>query len=252
MIFWVALRKELLEQWRSYRLVVAVAVFVFFGLLSPLTAKLMPEVFKLLPNGEVLAKLIPAPTARDAVAQYIKNANQFAIILAVLMAMGAVAIEKDKGTAALMLVKPMPRGAFLAAKFAALSLTFVTSLALAGVACYYYTFLLFEALPLTGWLAVNGLLLLSTLLYVALTLLCSSLGKSQAMAGGLAFGLAILLAVLGTLPGVSQYTPGQLLAWAEALVLGGPASGWIALWVTAGLTLAALFGAWAIFARQEI
>ena len=34
----------------------------------------------------------------DAVTQYIKNIGQFGVILALLLTMGAVAQEKDKGT----------------------------------------------------------------------------------------------------------------------------------------------------------
>ena len=124
MLFWVALRKELLEQWRTYRMLVVGAVLLAFGLLSPLTARLTPELIRLIPNGDQLAGLIPAPTALDAAAQYLKNMSQFAVILALLLTMGSVTQEKERGTAAMMLSKPLPRWAFLAAKFAGLAVTF--------------------------------------------------------------------------------------------------------------------------------
>jgi len=252
MIFLVAVRKELLEQYRSYRLLIVVAVLVAFGLMSPLTAKFTPEIMRLLPNGEQIAQLIPPPTAADAVAQYVKNISQFGVILALLMAMGAVAQEKDKGTAALVLAKPMPRYAFLWAKFVALGLTFTTGIAIAGVACYYYTLILFEALDVLGWLALNGLMLLFVLVYVALTLFCSTLSRSQVLAGGLAFGLVILLASVGAIPQVGEYLPGQLLAWGVGLFAGSPKAAWSALGVSVGIIVAALAGAWAIFERQEL
>src|SRR5260221_9281764 len=157
MLFWVALRKELLEQWRTYRMLVVGAVLLAFGLLSPLTARLTPELIRLIPNGEQLAGLIPAPTALDAVAQYLKNMSQFAVILALLLTMGAVSQEKERGTAAMMLSKPLPRWVFLAAKFAALGLTFAAGLALAGAGAYYYSVLLFGPLDLAAWVGVNGL-----------------------------------------------------------------------------------------------
>ena len=251
-IFMVALRKELLEQWRTYRLLITLVVLVLFGLLSPLTAKYTSEIFKLLPSGEEIAKLIPAPTTLDAVAQYLKNTSQFGVILALLLTMGAVAQEKDKGTAAMMLVKPLPRGTFLAAKFAALAITFAVSLALAALACYYYTWLLFEALDLRRWLALNGLLLLFVLVYVAVTLFCSTMTRSPAAAGGLAFGVMLALAIPGSLPTVGEYLPGQLISWGAGLMAGLPDSYWPALWVSLGLILVALAGAWAVFERQEL
>jgi ABC-2 type transport system permease protein len=243
-IFWVALRKELIEQWRSYRLVVVGVVLLVFGFASPLLAKYGPEIIRLaLPEGEEILKLIPSPTAADAVSQYLKNISQFGILLAVLMAMG---------TAALMLVKPMPRGVFLAAKMVALGLTFAVGMVLAGAACYYYTMLLFEALSLPAWLALNGLLLLFILVYVALTLLCSTLSQSQVVSGALAFGFLVILSALGAVPRLGEYMPGRLNAWAGSLFVGEGVSAWPALAVSAGLIIAALLAAWLIFERQEL
>jgi len=251
-IFFVALRKELIEQWRSYRLLIAAVILVIFGLLSPLTARYTPELMKLLPNGDEIAKLIPPPTAMDAVREYAENISQFGVILALLMTMGVVAQEKDKGTAAVMLVKPMPRGVFLGAKFVALGLTFAASIAIAGAAGYYYTLLLFEALDVGRWLALNGLMLLFVLVYVALTLLCSTVTKSQVAAGGLAFGLLLVLAIPGSLPKIGEYLPGQLITWGVGLMAGSVNAYWPALWVSIGLIAASLVGAWLIFERQEL
>lgn len=252
MIFFVALRKELLEQWRSYRMLITGAVLLIFGLLSPLTAKFTPELMKLLPNGEEIAKLIPSPTAADAVAQYLKNSSQFGVVLALLMTMGTVAQEKEKGTAALMLSKPLPRSVFLWAKFAALGLTFVIGIAIAGGACYYYTLILFEALDIVSWVLLNGLLLIFILVFTALTLLCSTLTRSQVVAGGLAFVLVIMLSSAGAVPKIGEMLPGELLAWGGRLVAGSKDPSWFALWTSVGIIIAALVGAWGIFERQEL
>lgn len=252
MTFFVALRKELLEQWRTYRLLVVAVVLLVFGLLSPLTAKFMPEMFKMLPQGEQFAALIPPPTAADAVGQYVKNSTQFAVILALLVTMGAVAVEKDKGTAALMLVKPLSRLSFLLAKFVALGVTFAVGIALAALACYYYTLLLFAALDVPAWLALNGLLLVFVLVYVALTLLSSTVSRSQVVAGGLGFGWILLLSLVGAIPQVGDVMPGALVSWGSRLVLGDAETAWPALAVSVGLIVAALAGAWIIFRRQEL
>lgn len=254
MIFWVALRKELMEQWRTYRLLVVVVVLLLFGgFIAPLSAKYTPElVTALAPSGEEIANLIPTPTAEVAVEEYVGNVSQFGVLVALLVAMGAVAQEKDKGTAALMLAKPLPRPVFLAAKFVALGVTFTVSIVLAGAACYYYTMLLFEAVELSSWLALNGLLLLFLLVYVALTLFCSTLTRSQVAGGGLAFGLLMLLTAVGALPTVGDYLPGRLVTWAGGLIKGVGDAGWSALWGSLGLILVAMLGAWLTFERQEL
>jgi ABC-2 type transport system permease protein len=252
-ILWVVLRKEMMEQWRSYRLLIVAVVLLLFGLASPLLAKYTPEILRLaLPEGEQILSLVPTPTVADAVTQYLKNITQFGVLLAVLMAMGSVALEKDKGTAGLMLVKPIPRSVFLLAKFLALGLTFTGGMILAGVAAYYYTLLLFEPLSLSAWLAVNGLILVFILVYVALTLLCSTLTESQVVSGGLAFGVIVILSTLSAVPRLGKVMPGQLNTWAGNLATGNPEPAWTALAVSIGLIVAALVVAWQVLERQEL
>jgi len=254
-IFWVALRKELLEQWRSYRFLIVGVVLLLFGLTSPLLARYTSELIKMaIPpgQGEAILALIPKPTIADAVDQYVKNLAQFGVLLALLMTMGTVAQEKDKGTAALMLVKPLPRSVFLGAKFVALAVTFGGSLIVAGAACYYYTYLLFGALDLSGWLALNALLLLFFLVYVALTLLCSTVTRSQIVAAGAAFGLVIVLSIVGVIPRLAGYLPSSLTNWGSRLAKGMAGSPEPGLWVSLGLILVSLLAAWLSLERQEL
>ncbi|MCB8987774.1 MAG: ABC transporter permease [Ardenticatenaceae bacterium] len=117
--FLVATRKELLQQWRTRRVLVVCAVFLLFGLLSPLAAKFTPQMLTMVKGAEQFADLIPQPTINDAITQYIKNITQFGFIIAILVGMGAVAGEKEKGTAALILSKPMSRWAFCLLGFVA-------------------------------------------------------------------------------------------------------------------------------------
>jgi hypothetical protein len=97
-------------------------------------------------------------------------------------------------------------------------------------------------------------MLLFVLVYVALTLFCSTVTKSQVAAAGLAFGLLLVLAIPGSLPKVGEYLPGQLITWGATLMAGSAdaRSAWPALWVSVGLIVTALVGAWAIFERQEL
>jgi ABC-2 type transport system permease protein len=250
--FLVSLRKEWLEQWRNYRFLVLAVVLTLFGLLAPFTARYGPEMMKLLPNGEAIAKLIPTPTVRDAVGQYLKNVGQFGVILGLLLTMGTVAQEKDKGTAAMMLVKPLPRRSFILAKFAASTLLFAAGIGLSGLAAWYYTWLLFGPLDPIRWIALNGLVLVFVLVQVAVTLFFSVVAKSQAAAGGLAFGVLMLLAIVSSIPVVGTYLPAQLLGWGAALATGGSTSAWSALAVSGVIGAASLLGAVLLFERQEV
>ena len=252
MSLFIAFRKEWMEYLRTYRLLVVAVVLVFFGLTSPLLAKFTPEIISLIPGGTDISILIPIPTVWDAVAQYVKNMTQFGIILALLLTMGAVAQEKDKGTAAMILVKPMPRGAFLDAKFLAMAAMFAICLIAAGLACYYYTLLLFEAMDILRWLVLNAMLFLYIMVYVALTLFCSTLTKSQAVAGGVALGLMVFLGLIGAIPGLGKYLPGELITWGTRLMQGDTSTSWTAFGVSLGIIVISLLAAWLIFKKQEL
>ncbi len=253
MNFFVVLRKELIEQWRTKRMLIVAAVLVIFGLGSPLLAKVTPDLLKAIPDvPAALAGLFPTPTVADAVSQYLKNMSQFGVLLALLMSMGSVAQEKERGTAAMLLTHPVSRFTFLLAKFVALACTFAISLAVAALGCWYYTQLLFKALPWGPFLALNGLMLLVFLVYVAITLLCSTLVRTQGAAAGLAFAALIIVAGVGSLPRIDEYFPGRLFTWGGTIVLGGGDPAWVAFWVSLGIITVALLIAWLVFRRQEL
>jgi len=252
MNFQTAFNKEWLEQRRTKKLLVALIVLTLFGMTSPLLAKLTPQMMTLIPGGEAFSALIPEPTINDAVAQYIKNTTQFGILLALLFGMGSVAAEKEKGTAALVLSKPMPRTSFLLGKFFALGLTFCLAIALAGLASYYYTYVLFGALDPLKWLGLNALMLLYILVYAAITMFFSTLTRTQYIAIGGSFGVLIVLGILSSLPGFATYLPDGLIVNASLLMSGGLLPGWQSLWVSCGLLIGALTAACLIFRRQEI
>jgi len=248
-----ALAKEWLEQRRTHRLLIVCLIFLLFGLMSPLLAKFTPEMIKMIPGGEQISLIIPPPTVMDAVTQYLKNMTQFGLILAVLMGMGMVSQEKDKGTAAMVLAKPLSRTAFILAKPLALGISFLIGTMLAAVAGYYYTLLLFEALPVGGWLALNGLLLVYFGVYAALAVLASTLNRSSLASGLTAFGFVILLALIEIIPAAKNLLTGGLLGWAGNLALGmGAEPAWGTLAVCLGLIAAALTAAVLVFHRQEI
>ena len=216
-VFWAATRKELRQAGRTRRILVVGAVFLIFGMGSPLLAKFTPEILKSVEGAEMFAGLIPEPTAADAMLQYIENISQFGFILAVVLGMGAVVSEKERGVAPMILSKPMPRWAFIASKFAAQTIVYLLGFGLAWIGAYYYTIILFGGLDFGGFALLNGLLLLWLLTFVGLSLVGSTLGASTAAAGGIGLLLSVVLMLAGSLPRYGVLFPGALLAWASAV-----------------------------------
>ena len=252
--FRVLLGKELAEQVRTLRLVVLAIVFVSFGILSPLTAKYLPDLIKAL-GGDQLGIVInlPTPSVADAVDQLLKNVSQFGILAAILLAMGSVATEKDRGTAAFVLTKPASRAAFLAAKIAAIALDLLVAVAGAGVAGYGYTAYLFTAPPAGGFAAMCLLLWLSLVVYASLTFLGSTLTRSAAAGAGIGFACLVASGIVGALPTIGRFTPGGLMGPARALALGTDPGDLLGpLLVNVGLVVALGLVSWLAFRRQEL
>jgi ABC-2 type transport system permease protein len=252
-LFGESLRKELWQQWRTKRALVAGTVIVLFGLTSPLLARFTPEILGSIEGAEQFANLIPEPTVRDAYAQYIENLTQFGFIMVVLIGMGAVAGEKEKGTAAIILSKPLPRWAFVASKFLAQALVYLAALIVAGLGALLYTVVLFGPIDVGRFILMNGLLYLWLAVFVAITILGSAIGRSTGAAAGIGLGLAIFLLVGGSFPAIAPLAPAGLVGWAGQLGLAEPvpANGG-ALAGSLLLIILCLLGAIAVFERQEL
>jgi ABC-2 type transport system permease protein len=254
--FRVLLYKELLESWRTRRLPAVMGLFVVLGIISPLTARFLPEILKAA-LGSQLTVPIPVPTAADAVLQVQKNLGQLGAFAAIVLAMGAVAAEKERGTAAFILTKPASRGAFLGAKLAALGMVLaLATLVSVGIA-WAYTAILFEPGPIGGWVALAVLAWLALAAWTSITFLASTISGSSALAAGVGVVALIGLSLIGAIPQVGRFLPAGLDGPAQALASGLSAEFRSDELVTAvlgsfAIVAASAVAAWLSFRRQEL
>jgi ABC-2 type transport system permease protein len=249
--FGFLLAKEMREQVRTMRLIVVLAVFGAFGILSPVLAKALPDIIR--SAGGDIQITVPTPTVRDAMDQFAKNVGQMGALIAILISMGAVATEKERGTAGFLLTKPVGREEFLLGKIAAIAILLGLGLALAGLLAATYTAFLFEPLSVAGMVASIALLWLSLAVYAAVTFLASVMTRSALVAGGVGFGAFIVAGMLSALPTIGPYMPSSLSASAVALALGRP-GGDLAGPILVNLALVglALVAAAIAFRREEL
>ena len=109
----------------------------------------------------------------------------------VTTAQGAIVREKQLGTAAWVLSKPVSRSAFVLAKFVAYAISFVSLAILIPSAIFYGQSLLLagHAPELGVFLAGLGIMVVHTLFYLALTLLLGTLFNTRGPISGIAMGL---------------------------------------------------------------
>jgi ABC-2 type transport system permease protein len=251
---WILLRKELLESWRTLRLPIVCGLFLLVGLTSPLLAKFLPEIIKSAAGDQLPQIPIPTPMAADAGLQLWKNLAQFGAIAAIVLAMGSVAAERDRGTAAFVLSKTASRGAFLGAKVAAIAAVLALGVVLAVAVGWIYTTVLFEPLPIAGWVAFAALAWIGLTVWAGITFAASAVTGSTAAAAGIGFVALLVLSVLGAIPNVGRWLPGALADPAIALAAGNPVERGDVSSAVVGcvvITVAALVVAVWSFRRQE-
>jgi ABC-2 type transport system permease protein len=251
----VLLAKELREQIRTNRLIAVAAVFIIFGIVSPLTDRYMKQLFDAIGSESAgMSFLVPPPSLAGAAGQILKNMSQFGIICALLLAMGSVAWEKERGTAGMILTKPASRAAFLAAKLIAISITLgIATLLGCGFAYAYVTLLYPTTFVLGGYVAMALLLWWMLVAFAAITVLGSSLTKSAIAAAGIGLVALLVLGIASSLPVIGDYMPTSLETIASNLVLGKD-PGFIAGPILFNIALVpVLFGiTWLTLRRQEL
>ncbi len=179
----------------------------------------------------ILAMLLFAVPESDAAASGFERGSEALIVFLTMglvsLAIGAVIIgqeavidEKRSGTAAWVLSKPVSRPAFILAKLIAHGFgLLVTGIIVPGVIALILLTVAGRTIDLGNFAAAQGLVLLSTLFYLALTLMLGTLsdGRGAAIGIPIAFVFAYQL-FLGLAPWLADITPWGFLAGAGSPV----------------------------------
>ncbi|MFW6256584.1 MAG: ABC transporter permease [Bacillota bacterium] len=253
MKFIVFFKKDLWEIIKTYRIYVIPAIFIFFGLLSPIVAYLLPDLLESM-AGEVKVEL-PTPTWREAFQQYFDNLSQIGILAVIFSLMGVISDERKKGITQLVFYRPVSRITYVYAKFLAYSLLLMVSIGISYVACLYNTWILFPRVSIYYTLFAVFNFLIFTLFIGAITISASAVVSSNALAGGIGFGSYILLTILPSLhsffaeysPGILVGKRGEILAGSVELMDMVPA-----LLITVILSILVIWSSGYIFSYQEL
>ncbi|MEG0229125.1 MAG: ABC transporter permease subunit, partial [Oscillospiraceae bacterium] len=197
-------KKEFIESVRTYKLLIVAVIFLLFGMLNPITAKIMPELMSsLMPEGMTIT--LAAPSAIDSWIQFYKNMST-QLILFIIVFSGIVANELSKGTLTNMLTKGLSRKTVILSKFVATTLMWTVSYLICFGTTFAYTmYLLPGELPniaLSGFcMWLFGVLQISIMLLGGV--LFGSIYGSLLLTGG----FTVLLMLINIAPKLSEYNP---------------------------------------------
>ncbi len=251
--FLAFIKKEMLEQTRTFRLWILLAVAVLFGMMSPIMAKLMPEIlFSVNMEGMVLQ--IPQPTVYDAYTQFFKNFTQMGILVILLIFGGTLSNELSRGTLVNILAKGLPRRTVLLSKYVTAVILWTLAYALAFVTDYGYTLYLFPEADVKHLFFSLFCLWLFVCFVISLIMLSSTIAPGSF--GGLilsAVSLVVML-MISMIPKAEKYNPITLASVNVALLKGTKPIGELTLTIsiTTILILICLTGAILIFEKKKL
>lgn len=247
-------KKEWRELVRSWKLFILPIVFALLAVGQPVAYKLMPILLKSatnLPAGTVIE--IPIPSAGEVMAAVLSQLNMLGVVIIALMAMGAIAGERNSGVAATVLSKPVSRSAYVLSKVLAYALLVTISLSVAVALAAYYTNILIAPVD---WLTVwqGFLIYLPFLVFVlALTILFGTFLPSPLASAGSAIATMIVLGTVGPYLPIKRWLPSALPGEAARVLTGALWSDYLTpLLVTLLLVLGVLLLSITLFERQEI
>jgi ABC-2 type transport system permease protein len=248
------LEKEVIEAWRTHRLVLVGALYVVLGIASPVIIRYLPEIQVLFGpvNEELGLGELGLP---DAIDLLVRNIVQFGSIAAVLLAMGSVAGERERGTLGYLLSKPVSRTAFLASKFVGLAMVLGLATGLGVLAAFLYSTMLYGLTDPLAWLQVAMLLLLAVLVPASITFLGSVLSASSLGAAAIGIAGLVVLSLGSTLPTANPWFSTGLAEIARAVPLEGIGPDLDAprtISVSVGIVVVSLVLAWLRFRRADI
>lgn len=206
---------------RTARLWTLLGLYVFFGVLGPLSARYLAQIIRAAGGG--LEVEVPDPTPIDGMVQFIGNAGQLGVLAIVIVGAGALAVDARPEWGAFLRTRVrrtsdlvVPAAAVTA--LAAIGANVVgTTIAWAGT-----EFLLGSLDPARMALgAVLGSLYVAFV--VSVTAAAAAVTRSTLSTVLIAVGVLITLPVLALLPVVEPWVPSELLG-APVDVLAGRAA----------------------------
>jgi ABC-2 type transport system permease protein len=253
MIILTLLKKELLEQWRTKKILIISIVFLFIAVSSPIIAKLTPELLKNISVPGLTINL-PEPTYKDSVDQFIKNISQIGLLVLIFVVAGAVSDEKNRKTLEILLTKPVSRAKFIWSKFASYFVSLAVIYFVSSAIFYLYTVTTFSAFNFWNFLAMDVNVFAYILMIVSITILASTVVKNSIAAGGIGFIVYILFGtIFGLIEPIKQLSPNTIFdnykkvienSWSNELF-------WPLVVIVSVIALA-IIAAILLFRRQEI
>jgi len=228
----ILLRKDLLELMRTKRALIVGIIFVVFALMSPLLAKVTPELLKMLEDQIQIT--MPEATAVDSYSQFVKNVSGMCAYVLIIVFAGLIVNERKSGMFNNLLNNGVNRWTFVLSKWLAQVLV-VTGIYVVSVILFFVcNWALFEQF-LTGESLLSFLMMYVFLIFVLSFIdLFSVIAKSMVMSIVLGFLMIFLIAIFDLFE-FGRYLPNHLISLSAGIFNDGTLMDYV--WPNIGITL---------------
>ena len=214
------LKKEIMESVRNFKLFVLLTVFIIIGIISPLTALLMPHIMELVMDDAGISFDLPAVTALNSYTQFFGNMNQLGLPILVIVTGSILTNEFSRNTLVNLLTKGLKRYNVMLVKFSYAVLMWTAAYAAGAVTAYLYTIYywnnglenILAAFSLT-WM--YGIFLISVIMFASAVFRTSFLGVLFTV-----LVVVILMIITSIYPPAAEYLPQYLITSNAGLLTG--------------------------------
>lgn len=220
------LRLELLRMVRTHRWLVLVGIYVFFGVLGPLTARYLGELIERFGTGDMVIEA-PEPEPVDGVVQFVGNASQLGLLAVVVVAAAALSLDARPEVSAFLRTRVERAGRLLVPRFVVVGATAVGALVAGTAVTWALTAVLIGGLPAGAMVLGTFLGALYLAFAVAVVGAMAAVLRSVPGVSLASLGVLIVLPIAGLVPALKVWLPSQLFAAVAGLVEGAPASDYV-------------------------
>lgn len=221
-------RLEFVRLFRSLRWVILAAVYGFFGVIGPLTARFLPDLIERI---EGTTAGLPEFGPPDGITQFVGNAQQFGLLAVAFVAAAALAIDSNVELSVFFRTRASMRDIVtprLVVNAAAAAAAFVFG----AVIAYVGTGILLDWVDLGPFIVGVALQCVYLAFAVAVVGVMASVVRKVVTTALLSVGVLILLGVLTLVSPVAPWLPSDLAGAIDRLIRGGDFDYWRSLVVT--------------------
>lgn len=240
-------RLEWLRMTRTLRWVILAAVFGFFGILGPLTARYLPDIMDAFGEGAS----VPEMSAPDGITQYLANIQQIGLLAVAFVAAAALAIDSNVELSIFFRTRATIRE-IVTPRLVANAALMAAAMVFGATIAYVGTGILLDWLDFGSFLVGLAMQCLYLAFVVVVVGLMGSIVRKVVTTALLSVGALIAFGLLGLIPQVAPWLPSDLLGALDQLIRGGDFEYWRAIATTVVLIAAIPVLTFTLLERREV